>query len=226
MRIGIISAMQEELEIIINELENKECIKVCDIEFYLGKFNNTDVVATICGVGKVNAATTTAIMINSFHPDLILNSGIAGGTEGLTSGSVVIADKLAYSDFDTTAFGYEFGQVPGMPLYFYPDENYKKLLENKFKENNIDFVNTTVLTADVFRLSAKEIKNNLMLGYAVEMEGGAIAQVCFKLKVPFLSIRVISDILDTESHISDYNSFEKEASHLSSKMTISFVKSL
>lgn len=226
MRIGIISAMQEELEIIINELENKDCIKVCDIEFYLGKFNNTDVVATICGVGKVNAATTTAIMINSFHPNLILNSGIAGGTEGLTSGSVVIADKLAYSDFDTTAFGYEFGQVPGMPLYFYPDENYKKLLENKFKENNIDFVNTTVLTADVFRLSAKEINNNLSLGYAVEMEGGAIAQVCFKLKVPFLSIRVISDILDTESHISDYNSFEKEASHLSSKMTISFVKSL
>lgn len=226
MRIGIISAMQEELEIIINKLENKEYKNICNIEFYLGKFNNTDVVATICGVGKVNAATTTAIMINEFKLDLIINSGIAGGTKGLNTGDVVIADKLAYSDFDTTAFGYEFGQVPGMSLYFYPNENYKKLLENKFKENNINFVNTTVLTADAFRLSANEIKNNIPLGYAVEMEGGAIAQVCHKLNTPFLSIRVISDILDTNSHVDDYNSFEKQASHLSSKITISFVKSL
>ena len=226
MKIGIISAMSEELELIINELENKESRSICGIEFYLGKLNKTDIVATICGVGKVNAATITAIMVDSFTPDLIINSGIAGGTEGLNTGDVVIADKFSYSDLDVTAFGYELGQVPGMPLYFYPDENYKKLLEQTFQDNEINFVNTTVLTADTFRTSAKDIKNNIPLGYAVEMEGAAIAQVCFKLKVPFLSIRVISDILDTESHIQNYEAFEKEASHLSSKMTISFIKSL
>ena len=110
-----------------------------------------------------------------------------------------------------------------MPQYFETDEKYRKLLEKTLTDLNISFKNSLVLTADTFRSTAKGINNNLPYGYAVEMEGAAVAQTCYKMKTPFLSIRFISDILDSETHLEDYNSFEKEASNLSSKITLEFI---
>lgn len=224
MVIGIISAMQNEFELIIDSLENKEIKNICNVDFYIGEINKNKIIGVICGIGKVNATITTTLLINNFNPDLIINSGIAGGTIGLNTKDVVIADKLAYSDVDVLAFGYEFGQVPQMPLYFETDKTHRLELEKTLNELNIEYKNGLVLTADTFRLSAKEIKNNEEYGYAVEMEGAAIAHTCYKLKTPFLSIRFISDILDTDNHMDDYNAFEKEASHLSSQITLNYIK--
>ena len=226
MIIGIISAMQNEFELIVDALENKEVKTICNIDFHIGTINNHKVVGVVCGIGKVNSAITTALLINNFSPDLIINSGIAGGTIGLNPKDIIIPEKLTYSDVDVLAFSYEYGQIPGMPLYYETDKKWRTELERVFNELNIKYKNNLVLTADTFRTTAKDIKNNVELGYAVEMEGASIAQTCFKLNIPFVSIRFISDILDSENHIDNYNSFEKEASNLSGSITLKFIKNI
>lgn len=226
MIIGIVSAMQNELELIVDALENKEIKNICNVDFYIGKINNHQIVGVISGIGKVNSAITTTLLINNFNPDLIINSGIAGGTIGLNPKDIIIPKQLTYSDVDVLAFGYEFGQIPQMPLYFETDNHWRNLLETTLHNLNINFKNSLILTADTFRSTTKDIKNNLELGYAVEMEGTSIAQTCYKLSTPFISIRFISDILDTEHHIDDYNSFEKEASNLSGLITLKFINNI
>jgi adenosylhomocysteine nucleosidase len=226
MIIGIISAMQNEFELIVDALENKEIKNICNIDFYTGTINNHKIIGVISGIGKVNSAITAALLINNFNPDLVINSGIAGGTVGLNPRDIIIPEKLAYSDVDVRAFEYEFGQIPGMPLYYETDKNWRKLLEQTLTALEINYKNSIVLTADTFRSTSKNIENNINLGYAVEMEGASIAQACYKLNIPFISIRFISDILDTENHIDDYNSFEKEASNLSGIITIKFINKI
>ena len=226
MIIGIISAMQNEFELIVNALENKEVKSIANFDFHIGNINEHKIIGVICGVGKVNSAITTTLLIDNFKPDLVINSGIAGGTLGLKPKDIIVAEKLTYSDVDVVAFGYEFGQIPQMPLYYETDEKYRNLLENTLDNLNISYKNALVLTADTFRSTSKDIRNNIELGYAVEMEGASIAQTCYKLSTPFLSIRFISDILDTDNHIDDYNSFEKEASNLSGTITIKFIQNI
>ena len=226
MRIGIICAMSDELEYITNNLSNKETLDICGITFHKGLLGNNEAICVMSGIGKVNSSISTAILINTYNPDLIINSGIAGGSHNLSPKDIIIADKLAYSDVDVQAFGYEFGTVPGMPLYYETDSKYRSILKTVLNENNVAYKEGLVLTADTFRMSQSEIKNKVDCDFAVEMEGASIAQACYKLKTPFLSIRIISDILDSENHIQDYNAFERESALFSGKTTIEFINKL
>ena len=195
MIIGIIAAMEPEIKHIINSLENKKEHNLNGITVYEGMIGSHRVIVSQSGVGKVNSAVNTALLINSFNPDLIINSGIAGGSKELETSDFVIADSLTYSDFDCQVFNYQFGQVPGMPQFYYSDQKHKELLEKFLNNNNIAFKNTIVLTADSFRLSENEIKNKISSSFATEMEGTSIAQTCYKLKTPFLSFRIIFALL-------------------------------
>ena len=226
MKIGIIAAMEPEIRNIIDSLENKHKHLICGVEIFEGMIGNNHVVVSQSGIGKVNSAINTTLLINNFQPELIINSGIAGGSKELNTFDFVIADKLTYSDFDCQVFNYSFGQVPGMPEWYYSDEKYKKMLEHYLLENNIEYKNSTVLTADSFRLSASEINNQIDSSYATEMEGTSIAQTCYKLQTPFLSFRIISDILDSENHIEEYNEFEEKSAKLSSEVIINFIKKI
>ena len=226
MIIGIIAAMESEIKHIINSLENKKEHIINGVSIYEGMIGPHTAIVSQSGVGKVNSAVNTALLINSFNPDLIINSGIAGGSKELTTSDFVIADRLTYSDFDCQVFNYQFGQVPGMPQFYYSDEKYKNLLEKFLKENKISYKNTLVLTADSFRLSATEIMNTVSSSFATEMEGTSIAQTCYKLNTPFLSFRIISDILDSDNHIEEYNKFESECADLSSKVIVNFIKQI
>ena len=226
MIIGIIAAMESEIKHIYNALENKKSHLINNVEIFEGEINNHKVVISLSGIGKVNSAINTTLLINKFSPDVVINSGIAGGSKELSTFDLVIADKLTYSDFDCQVFGYEFGQVPGMPTYYYSDKNVKTLIENHLTENNIAYKNTTVLTSDAFRLSASEIKNSVNSSFAVEMEGTSIAQACYKLNTPFLSFRIISDILDSDNHIEEYNLFEEKCAKYSSDIIVNFIKTL
>ena len=226
MLIGIIAAMEPEINHIINSLNNRVEHNVNGVKIYEGTISSHKVVVSLSGIGKVNSAINTTLLINSFNPDLIINSGIEGGSKELETGDFVIADSLTYSDFDCQVFNYEFGQVPGMPQHYYSDDKYRKLLENFLNENNIKFKNSIVLTADSFRMSAAEIKNNVTSSFATEMEGTSIAQTCYKLNTPFLSFRIISDILDSENHIEEYSKFENECAELSSKIIVNFIKKI
>ena len=226
MIIGIIAAMEPEIKFTISALEDKKEHLISNITFYEGTIGNHKVVVSLSGIGKVNSAINTTLLINNFKPDVIINSGIAGGSKELSTFDFVIADKLTYSDFDCQVFNYEFGQVPQMPLYYFSDSNLKEKLEAYLTSKNISFKNSIVLTADSFRLSASEIKNNVSTSFATEMEGTSIAQTCFKLNTPFLSFRIISDILDSENHIEEYNEFEKKSAQLSSEVIVNFIQTL
>ena len=226
MVIGIIAAMESEIKHIINSLENKIEHQLNGVTVYEGMIGSHKAIVSQSGVGKVNSAVNTALLINSFNPDLIINSGIAGGSKELETSDFVIADSLTYSDFDCEVFNYQFGQVPGMPQFYYSDKKYKELLEKFLNDNNIIFKNTLILTADSFRLSANEIKNKVTSSFATEMEGTSIAQTCYKLNTPFLSFRIISDILDSDNHIEEYNKFECECADLSSKVIVNFIKQI
>lgn len=226
MVIGIIAAMNSEIKNIISVLENKKEHSICNIDIHEGMIGNHKVIVSLSGIGKVNSAINTTILINNFKPEVVINSGIAGGSKELKTADLIIADKLTYSDFDCQVFNYEFGQVPGMPQYYYSDEKIKGLLEKYLLERNIPFKNSSVLTADSFRLSANEIKNEISSSFATEMEGTSIAQACYKLNTPFLSFRIISDILDSENHIEEYNEFEEKCAQLSSEIIINFIKTL
>ena len=226
MKIGIIAAMESEIKYIIDSLNNKKVHTICGIEIHEGNIGIHHVIVSKSGIGKVNSAINTTILINNFHPEIIINSGIAGGSKELNTADIIIADKLTYSDFDCQIFNYEFGQVPGMPQYYYCDIKYKELLENYLTENKIEFKNSIVLTADSFRLSEKEINNKITSSFATEMEGTSIAQACYKLQTPFLSFRIISDILDSDNHIEEYNVFEEKCAKLSSEIIINFIKQI
>jgi adenosylhomocysteine nucleosidase len=226
MIIGIIAAMEPEINFTISALEDKKEHLISNITFYEGTIGNHKVIVSLSGIGKVNSAINTTLLINNFKPDVIINSGIAGGSKELSTFDFVIADKLTYSDFDCQVFNYEFGQVPQMPLYYFSDSNLKEKLEAYLTSKNISFKNSIVLTADSFRLSATEIKNNVSTSFATEMEGTSIAQTCYKLNTPFLSFRIISDILDSENHIEEYNEFEKKSAQLSSEVIVNFIQTL
>lgn len=226
MIIGIIAAMEPEIQFTISALEDKKEHLISNITFYEGTIGNHKVVVSLSGIGKVNSAINTTLLINNFKPDVIINSGIAGGSKELSTFDFVIADKLTYSDFDCQVFNYEFGQVPQMPLYYFSDSKLKEKLEAYLTSKNISFKNSIVLTADSFRLSASEIKNNVSTSFVTEMEGTSIAQTCYKLNTPFLSFRIISDILDSENHIEEYNEFEKKSAQLSSEVIVNFIQTL
>ena len=226
MIIGIIAAMEPEIKFTISALEDKKEHLISNITFYEGTIGNHKVIVSLSGIGKVNSAINTTLLINNFKPDVIINSGIAGGSKELSTFDFVIANKLTYSDFDCQVFNYEFGQVPQMPLYYFSDSNLKEKLEAYLTSKNISFKNSIVLTADSFRMSASEIKNNVSTSFATEMEGTSIAQTCFKLNTPFLSFRIISDILDSENHIEEYNEFEKKSAQLSSEVIVNFIQTL
>ena len=226
MIIGIIAAMEPEIQFTISSLKDKKEHLISNITFYEGTIGNHKVIVSLSGIGKVNSAINTTLLINNFKPDVIINSGIAGGSKELSTFDFVIADKLTYSDFDCQVFNYEFGQVPQMPLYYFSDSKLKEKLEAYLTSKNISFKNSIVLTADSFRMSASEIKNNVSTSFATEMEGTSIAQTCFKLNTPFLSFRIISDILDSENHIEEYNEFEKKSAQLSSEVIVNFIQTL
>ena len=226
MIIGIIAAMEPEIKHTIEALENRKEHSICNVTFYEGLINNHKVVVSLSGIGKVNSAINTTLLINNFKPDVVINSGIAGGSKELSTFDFVIADKLTYSDFDCQIFNYAFGQVPQMPQFFYSDATLKNKLEEFLTKNNIAFKNTTVLTADSFRLSANEIQNKIDGSFATEMEGTSIAQACYKLNTPFLSFRIISDILDSDNHIEEYNTFEQKSAQLSSEVIVNFIKTI
>ena len=142
MIIGIIAAMEPEIQFTISALKDKKEHLISNITFYEGTIGNHKVIVSLSGIGKVNSAINTTLLINNFKPDVIINSGIAGGSKQLSTFDFVIADKLTYSDFDCQVFNYEFGQVPQMPLYYFSDSNLKEKLEAYLTSKNISFKNS------------------------------------------------------------------------------------
>ena len=191
MRIGIIVAMSKELELLLPMLQNSEESRMSGFVFHSGKMGKHDVMVMQCGIGKVNAAMGTLMLVNHFDPDFVINSGVAGGADQSVSVMDVVAgERVAYHDVWCGPES-ELGRVQGLPLYF---EGAKQLL--RLLPDRQDIHKGLICSGDQFIdtiEAVNKIKGNFPDAIAVDMESGAIAQVCHVNKVPFLALRVISD---------------------------------
>ena len=221
--IGIIGAVVEEAEAIKKEIKEIKEIKetvISGISFFTGKFNDKDVVFVQSGIGKVNAAITATLLIEKFKVSEVIFSGVAGSLdERLKVGDVVIGHDIVQHDVDATAFGYKMGQIPQMKEWAF--ESDKELVEKAGNVNDFDhrIFFGRILTGDQF-VSKKDVKIRLGKDFealCVDMESGAVAQVCTRLGVKFLIIRSISDSITDESDM-EYETFVKLAAKNSTRI--------
>lgn len=226
MNIGIIAAMKHEMDLIVENLENLEKTKLKGFNFYIGKLGNNNVVVVEAGVGKVNAAIATTLLDSEFDVSLVINTGIAGGIAPLKTKDVVIGKKLMYHDFDTTVFGYKYGQVPGLPAYYAPSDALIMYVKKTFEKYGIEYKLENIYSGDKFVTSLSDIDKVEDKSGAVEMEGCAVAQSCTRLGIDCLVLRYISDSIGAESQIDDYNAFEYEMAEKSASICVTLVKDL
>jgi adenosylhomocysteine nucleosidase len=230
MKIAIIGAMEEEVTLLRDHIDNKEQTVIAGCEFTTGKMNDADVVLLRSGIGKVNAAMSTTILLEKFKPEVVINTGSAGGFHpDLNVGDVVISTEVRHHDVDVTAFGYEYGQVPQLPAAFQADENLVQLAESAAKEiNEIQVVKGLIATGDSFMndpIRVEALREKFEDLQAVEMEAAAIAQVSHQFQTPFVIIRSLSDIAGKESDVSFEQYLEKAAVN-SASLVMKIVKAV
>lgn len=212
MIIGIIGAMNEEVEELLKVVELEKKVVKAKMEFNVGEVYNKKAVIVTSGIGKVNAAICTQILIDDFNVDCIINVGIAGGVrEDVYPGDVIIADNLVQHDIDTSFFGDKIGQVPRLDTFdFKCDEKLVEIVHNVCKEiKEYNYFKGRIVSGDQFVADADKLKwfKSEFNAWGCEMEGASIAQVCYLNQVPFVVIRSISDNAVNGTHM-DYDKFK------------------
>lgn len=223
--LGIIGAMDEEVLEIKNALKDVTVEAAAGMDFYRGKVNEKEVVVVRSGIGKVNAAVCSQILVDKFGAEAIVNTGIAGSLKAeIDIGDIVLSSDSVQHDVDAAGFGYPAGQIPRMDTFAFPaDQKLLKLAEKCCRQVNPDikiFVGR-VVSGDQF-ISDKEKKQQLIDnfgGFCTEMEGAAIAQVCYLNHIGCLIIRAISDKADDSATV-DYPTFEAKAIEHSVKLLL------
>ena len=214
MRIGIVGAMNEEISLICNKLENLKKIVEHNIDISFGKINDNEIYIISSGVGKVNASVATSMLILNFNCELIINTGVAGGINDTNTKDVILATGLVQSDFDISIFGREKGEIPGFNKILKPNDEDIKLIENVLNDLNIKYKKGIILTQDRF-VTGYDMFENVDGSLATEMEGASVAQTAIKLNTRFVILRYISDVVGKEKQLENYDLFESEMSHLS-----------
>lgn len=211
--IGIICALSIEVEGIAKLLDNKKEETFAKMKYIYGTVNGKEVVMTECGIGKVNAAMSTQIMIDKFSPDVIINSGIAGSiSRELKIGDIVISKDCVQHDFDGTQMGdpkglIQYNDETRIDIPVNPDIA-QKLYDACKDLENTNVVLGRIATGDIF-VAEKAMRSAIASEFsalACEMEGGAVAQVCYRNAVPCAILRCISDDFD-ENQFMDFMEF-------------------
>ena len=192
--IGIIFAMKEELDEFIKLVDLNKTSKIYDLTFYECSLFNKKLVLVESGVGKVNAARTTQILIDKMNPKYIFNVGVAGSvSDKVNVMDIVLASNLVQHDFDITPFNHEKGYIPNVGIYMDTDKYLLDISKSVNVDTNIHI--GTIASGDIF-ITEKKMSNKVNTKFnalCVEMEGASIAQVCTLSNVPYLVIRSISD---------------------------------
>lgn len=215
-KVGIIGAMELEVEELQGKMEITRKEKKASMEFLEGTLNGTDVVIVRSGIGKVNAALCTQILCDIFGVTHIINTGVAGSLKNeINIGDIVVSTDALHHDVDVRVFGYPLGEVPQMGCLAFPaDEKLSNLAVECCKEVNSDIsvYSGRIVSGDQF-ISDKQVKEHIISnfgGLCVEMEGASIAHAAYLNHVPFVIIRAISDKADDSAEM-DYPTFEKAA---------------
>ena len=221
MKVGIIGAMEQEVTLLRDKIENRQTLTLAGCEIYTGTLNGVEVALLKSGIGKVAAALGTTLLLQLCKPDVVINTGSAGGLAStLKVGDIVVSDEVRYHDADVTAFGYEPGQMAGCPAAFVADDKLITAAELVIKQLDLNAVRGLVVSGDAFINGAaplERIRTTFPQAIAVEMEATAIGHVCHQFKVPFVVVRAISDVADQESHLS-FDEFLSVAAKQSSLM--------
>ena len=229
-KLGIIGAMQVEVEILLSAMNNKVEKTIAGSTFYEGTLENLEVVVVQCGVGKVNAALCAQILCDCFHVTHLVYTGIAGSLcADLDIGDLVVSTDAMYHDFDCVHFGYPYGKVPGMDVTSFPAD--EAMIGYAF--DAAEAVNPghtkkgRVASGDQF-VAVKELKEKIIAntqGLCTEMEGTSIAQTAYRNGLPFVILRAISDKADDSAEM-DYPTFERIAAHRCAEVTKNLAKQL
>lgn len=225
--LGIIGAMQVEIDAIIPKLRDVQIHKHAGQDYYQGNLGHTEVVVTCSGIGKVNAAIATQNLITHYKPDAVINTGIAGNlSPNLKIGDVVISNKVVYHDFDQKIMAKYYPYLEE----FIPDKQLVLLAKEaveKGAEKPVHCEEGLIITGDIF-LEDSVLKQKLVDTYGalcVEMESAAIAHCCAKNDVPFVIVRSISDNADDEAQ-GTYDNFEQEVAHFTANIVSYMVENL
>lgn len=210
MRVGIIFAMEEELRAFKEKVNVVNEKKIYDLTFYQALVNDIDVILVLSGVGKVNAARTTQVLIDFMNVNYVFNVGVAGSvSKSLDICDIVIGSSVVQHDFNLKAFNRNRGEIPDIGTFIDSDEY---LINISLKSLN-GAKKGVIASGDIFcnDLIMKEKINKEFNALCVEMEGASIAQVCYLSKVPFVIIRSISDSLNGNEM--EYDKFLNESSN-------------
>lgn len=230
MKVAIIGAMEEEVTLLREKIENRRQETIAGCEYTIGLLGETDVILLRSGIGKVNAAMSTAILLERFQPDYVINTGSAGGfNPALNVGDVVISSEVRHHDVDVTAFGYEYGQVPQLPAAFIANPLLIEAAESSAQDiTDVRTIKGLIATGDSFMNDpgrVEYIRDKFTDLQAVEMEAAAVAQVAYQFKTPFVIIRSLSDIAGKESDVS-FEQFLEKAAVNSANLVLKMVSSL
>lgn len=206
MKVGIIGAMEQEVALLREQIVNRQTIQRAGCEIYTGQINGVDVALLKSGIGKVAAALGTTLLLEHCKPDVVINTGSAGGlAPTLNVGDIVVSEEVRYHDVDVTAFGYQPGQMACCPPAFIANEALIALAESCIEQLDLHAVRGLICSGDAFINGAEplaRIRAHFPTVAAVEMEAAAIAHVCHLFSTPFVVVRAISDVADQQSHIS------------------------
>ena len=230
MNVGIIGAMEPEVKILREAMQNPQVLTKAGFTFYTGELAGNTVTLVQSGIGKVASTIATTLLIDNFNPDCVINTGSAGGFDpSLSVGDVVISSEVRHHDVDVTAFGYEIGQVPQMPAGFAAHPKLVEAAEQTIAQiSEVKTLVGLICTGDSFMCDPVRIdkaRSDFPTMLAVEMEGASIAQTCFALNTPFVVIRSMSDIAGKESPQS-FEEYLETASINSSKMVVALLEKL
>lgn len=228
MKIGVITAMDNERAQIAAMMQDAITRDVGVYSFTNGKIGNNEIVLAASGIGKVNAALGATAMISAFKPDAIVSTGVAGGVDPARADvmDVVVSSELVYHDVDC-GFGNAPGQVQGLPPRFAADT--KLLATAKSIKTKAKIADGLIATGDKFVSRPEDlaaIKALFPETLAVDMESCSLAHTCYLAKIPFISFRIISDIPGVENHYSAYTDFWTRMSDSSFAVIAEFLKTI
>lgn len=228
-KIGIIGAMDLEVDALKKAMIVDRITKKANMDFYEGILNGADVVIVRCGIGKVNAALCTQILADIFEVSHIINTGVAGSLNAkLDIGDILISTEAIHHDVDVTIFGYKLGEVPQIGVReFKADPELAELAFKACEKVNPDIkvLKGRVVSGDQF-ISENAVKEKLIANFqgdCAEMEGASIAHGAYLNNIPFVIIRAISDKADNSAEM-DYPTFEAAAAKHSAALVEELVQ--
>jgi adenosylhomocysteine nucleosidase len=231
MRIGIIGAMDEEIALYLEAMNGAKSTVKAGITYYQGEMEGKQVVLCKSGVGKVNAAVTTQTLIDHFHVDRVIFTGVAGAVHPeLNIGDIVVSTDCVQHDIDVTALGFQPGQIPFTERWVWESDPALRTLAiqaGQDLEAGVRVVSGRILSGDQFVASREKVQwlYEQFQAHCTEMEGAAVGQVCAMNGVPFVIVRSMSDKADGSAHV-NFVEFTKLASRRSYAIVTRMLRSL